>query len=199
MEPSFGELNTNPTKLKPISHYETKNFHTWSKHYQINQRLYGNRDMDDIFKVEFSKAHKVSHFKIWRKIDQYIVGVQFKYTTQQNCIITGHLMKEEIPDNQCVVLESDLDQDEYIVEIFGRKGLHIDKLGFRTTKDREFVIGGEGGGPFSIKCPANFHFATFAANYGGNINALFVDIQEIPPMAPRNTPVPEVNLNPFVL
>lgn len=56
----------------------------------------------------------------------------------------------------------------------------IDKLGFRTSKNREFVIGGNGGGDFSVKCPANFHFATFGANLGSSINAVFADIQEIP-------------------
>jgi len=39
-----------------------------------------------------------------------------------------------------------LDDDEFLIEIFGRKGLVLDKIGFKTTKNRQKEIGGLGGG-----------------------------------------------------
>lgn len=73
-----------------------------------------------------------------------------------------------------------LDDDEYITSLIGRKGLWIDQFGIKTSKNREFKLGGEGGGPFSYDAPQGFHFCDFGSCTWEYSSAIMADVTPIP-------------------
>jgi len=72
-------------------------------------------------------------------------------------------MKMQLYEGEGETLVQEFDDDEYIIEIVGRSGWGIDKIGFKTNKNEPKFLGGEGGGPFTVKAPEGFHFTCFSA------------------------------------
>ena len=62
-----------------------------------------------------------------------------------------------------------IDQDDEILEIFGRVGTHINKLGFRTYKGHVGEFGHDIGQHFSYKFPG-FTFGPISGGYGDNLD-----------------------------
>ena len=73
-----------------------------------------------------------------------------------------------------------LEDNEFIVEIFGKNGDVYDHFGFRTTTGRSFEFGGSGGNPFSLKVPYGKHFSGLRGGYGGHIHNLNFYVDPLP-------------------
>ena len=43
-----------------------------------------------------------------------------------------------------------MEDDDYVVEIFGSSGEVINKIGFKTLKGKTWEVGAGGGSPFSL-------------------------------------------------
>ncbi|WP_126692836.1 jacalin-like lectin [Hymenobacter gummosus] len=74
----------------------------------------------------------------------YVTGMQFQYSNQPSGL-HGNKGKSEV-----VVT---LDADETIVALYGGSGAYLDQVFFRTSKGRDFGIGGAGGDNFSAAAP----------------------------------------------
>ena len=139
---------------------------------------------DDVFLLEKNREIKVSKIEITFIPNGYVKGIQFTYKTLSD--------KKEIKGNNMTTYKGkskiqktvfDLKDDEFIIEIFGRKGAIIDNIGFKTNLGRSLSGGGNGGGPFSIKCIKDYYFSVFAGSCGDcddSLSNLTVDILTLP-------------------
>ena len=76
-----------------------------------------------------------------------------------------------------------LKENEYIIELKGRRGLIIDCFGITTSLGQSFSFGGSGGAEFSYAAPEGFHFSVFGGVFSpkwGNISSFSANIHRIP-------------------
>ena len=76
-----------------------------------------------------------------------------------------------------------LKENEYIIELKGRRGLIIDSFGITTSLGQSFSFGGSGGTEFSYVAPEGFHFSVFGGVFSpkwGNISSFSANIHRIP-------------------
>jgi len=132
--------------------------------------------------ILFSKfpgaPHKIKELVVLH--NDKIVGLQAVYWIYgYNQIVAGpqNFGKEPIGAKTDVIKFED---NEYIVEIFGRNGDVYDHFGIRTTAGRSWEFGGSGGNPFSLKAPYGKHFNGLRGGFGGHIHNLNLHVDPLP-------------------
>lgn len=88
--------------------------------------------------------------------------------------------KYSLVSNQSKTFE--LEDDEYVIAVTGRKGMIIDNFGVLTSKGAKYNFGGTGGGPFEVHAPLGYHFTCFGALYTegwGSISTFSADVHQI--------------------
>ncbi len=65
-----------------------------------------------------------------------------------------------------------LDDDEYIIAIYGKSGGYIDSIQFRTNKKTYSIFGGNGGKEFRFEAPSGYQIIGFFGRSGGYVDAL---------------------------
>ena len=73
-----------------------------------------------------------------------------------------------------------LEDNEFLIEIFGRNGDIFDHLGFRTSAGRSWEFGGSGGNPFALKVPYGKHFSGLRGGLGGHVHNLNLYVDPLP-------------------
>lgn len=98
--------------------------------------------------------HKISKIKL--HYNSIIIGIQVSYIiSPYNLIKTSPIHMGTASRSQNLKEhEVTFNDDEFLLEVFGRSGAAIDQIGFTTTKSSYSVIGGYGGSPFSLKASA---------------------------------------------
>lgn len=76
--------------------------------------------------------------------------------------------------------EVTFNDDEFLLEVFGRSGAAIDQIGFTTTKSSYSVIGGYGGSPFSLKASAGSYISSIAGGVGQNLDYILLTDNILP-------------------
>ena len=124
-------------------------------------------------------GHKIHQIKIWFN-KHFIFGIQCVYYI----FATGQLVEggRHHKNTGESVLEEviTLGKDEFIVEAHGRHGELIDAIGFRTTKDRNFLVGGHGGQPWSVKAPFGHHLSTIKGGYRKELDHIEFKRSQLP-------------------
>ena len=160
----------------------------WPKAYMINYNRV-NACFDDMFLVE-NKEVKVHKVKIYYKSNEFILGLQFTYITSQGEIIEGYKMKYyPNTDEKELILEN----NEYIVKVWGKCLCAIHEIGFETNLGRSLHHrgGGKIENPFSITAPEGYHFSIFAGSCAEELTNLTADIS---PFFGKKYPIINYNL-----
>jgi len=105
-----------------------------------------------------SCKHKICRIGIWFDMN-YVYGLEVTYKfADGHCESSGtHVGRDCGWTNQNAVFE--IDDDDYLCEIYGHSGDWIDQIGFRTTKGKTAIFGGTGGVPYRHCCSSGQHFA----------------------------------------
>ena len=132
--------------------------------------------------------HKISKIKLI--YDHVIFGIQVFYRvaphnlTEMCPLHLGHLVGNYKVKEKEVLFED----DEYLIEVYGRYGEAIDQIGFKSNKGDLGRTGGDGGSTtFSLKADPDYYFSTFSGGTGGLLDYIQM----------TQTPFPK-DLNKFV-
>lgn len=77
----------------------------------------------------------------------------------------------------------ELNDDEYVTELLGRKGMILDNFGIKTNKGNVYSYGGTGGGEYSLKAPEGFYFSCFGGYFSpgwDSLSSFTVEVKELP-------------------
>jgi len=141
-----------------------------------DQHLRGKRhgDTKEVSDVDLLKQHggqhKIKQINVYYD-DKFVYGLQVDYLNLK----TGETVKGGLHvgshwEGQGQVGQVQVEDDEYVTEIYGRHGDVLDFIGFRTTNENSSEFGGPGGAPFSVKAPNGRHFATLKGGLGGHVH-----------------------------
>ncbi|EAR98960.2 hypothetical protein TTHERM_00997650 (macronuclear) [Tetrahymena thermophila SB210] len=177
-------------KTKTLREYEEivqKSGMIWKKSFEYNTPITGQVNFDDFFKIAGKNVQKVCKF-IVKCIDrgdsiEYVRSVQFFYKTVSGEIVEGFQQMHPQAPSKGKFAEKifELEDDEYIIKMIGRTGLFLDAFGFETTKGRQYVFGGNGGGERELKAPDGLHFSNFGSIHcDGGVFSVLCDSLIIP-------------------
>jgi len=123
--------------------------------------------------------HKIKELVVVHTANN-VVGLQAVYYIYgYNQTVAGpQNFGKEVAGAQTTVIK--LEDNEFIVELFGRNGDVYDHLGFKTTAGRSWEFGGSGGNPFSLRVPYGKHFSGLRGGYGGHIHNLNFYVDPLP-------------------
>lgn len=158
-------------------------------HPQKEQHFRGKKhgDTKEVSDVELLKQygqHKVQEIHVYHD-NNSVYGLQIDYLNQR----TGETIKGNLHvggnwQNNGKVDVVQLEDNEFLTEIYGRHGDIFDQIGFKTTNGNSSQFGGNGGNPFSVKAPHGRHFATMKGGLGGHIHN--VEFVTEPIYTPKN-------------
>ncbi len=164
----------------------------WPKAYTIN---YNRIDVcyDDSFLVNNQEV-KVSKIKIFCLPGEFILGLQFTYSTPKGDVIEGYRMKNNL--NETDVKELTLESNEYVVKIWGKCLVSIHEIGFETNLGRKIHYrgGGKLENAFNIESPKGYHFSVFAGSCGKSSLDLTNLTADISPFFGKEYPALNYNL-----
>eukprot|EP01015_Nassula_variabilis_P012295 TRINITY_DN1997_c0_g3_i1.p2 TRINITY_DN1997_c0_g3~~TRINITY_DN1997_c0_g3_i1.p2 ORF type:complete len:158 (+),score=31.38 TRINITY_DN1997_c0_g3_i1:65-538(+) len=115
------------------------------------------KDTDSVVRGQHN--YKVSQIRLHTN-QYFVVGLQFCYKLNDGREVVGNAA---LASNRMGAREESvyLDNDEFILEVYGRSDQYINYLGFRTNKGRRIEGGGPGGNLFQYEAKPAEHFVNF--------------------------------------
>lgn len=118
----------------------------WAKDYRVNFSVGDELVFDDFFLIT-NKKLRVHKFTVGKRVENnYICGLQFFYQgiEDPDYFKAGYAIgPNDLFNNKRYVTKTfELLEDEFIVEICGRKGMIIDNFGVKTNKGNHYEFGG---------------------------------------------------------
>lgn len=143
---------------------------------------------EDIFSQYGGKPHKIQQIVIAHSGNN-VLGLQAVYNlTGTNQAIKGKENFGREVGSNAKFETINFNDDEYLIEIFGRHGDIYDRIGFRTSTGNSYEFGGFGGNPFTIKAPSGKHFNILRGGLGGHIHFTDCLVASIPQMGYQGYP-----------
>ncbi|EAS00025.2 F-box associated region protein (macronuclear) [Tetrahymena thermophila SB210] len=177
---------------KPLEYYQNKIMKEkkgdiWCKDQRINYPVGDELQFDDFFKIT-NKNYRIFKFTVGKRVENsYICGLQFHYQNIQNPdeVVQGFAFgpNDLFTNNKYQTKSFTLQDDEFIVEMKGRKGMIIDCFGVVTNKGNEYSFGGTGGGEYSQKAPKGYHFTCMGGYFSpgwDSISSFTMEVRELP-------------------
>ncbi|ETV85810.1 hypothetical protein, variant 2 [Aphanomyces astaci] len=113
-------------------------------------------------------GHRVLAVHLWS--GDFFDGVQLTYANTSTGVVTPGRAWATTTAAGATKQTLQLLEDEFIVQVRGRRGAWMDQMSVTTNFGRSLTAGGTGGGPFDVFIPAGYMVRAFSFDIGDHVN-----------------------------
>jgi hypothetical protein len=125
------------------------------------------------------KEHKISKIKFF--YDSIVAGIQISYIVAPNNETKIGKLHIGRASRLCLKeQEITLDDDEFVLEVFGKWKNSIIQIGIRSNKKTYEGLGGNEGEPFSLKASLGNHLSSFEGGASAYLDYIEVNQAKLP-------------------